>query len=81
MSGTLKDGKSFFEWETGARWPIFRKDLRSSCDQNDMGWAINIGTVMVQFIIKIAVVNATADVKTDIPSNFEDFDMKHFRNF
>ena len=46
-----------------------------------MGWAINIGTVMVQFMIKIGVVNASADVKTDIPSNFEDFDAKHFETF
>jgi len=42
-----------------------------------MGWAINIGTAMVQFIIKIAAANATADEKTEIPSNFEDFDTKH----
>ena len=46
-----------------------------------MGWAINIGTVMVQFMIKIAATNASADVKTDIPSNFEDFDAKHFETF
>ena len=46
-----------------------------------MGWAINIGTVMVQFMIKIATANASADVKTDIPSNFEDFDAKHFETF
>ena len=43
-----------------------------------MGWVINIGTDMVQFMIKISAVNASADVKTDIPSNFEDFDAKHF---
>ncbi len=52
-----------------------------SCEQNGIGWAVNIGTVMVQFIIKIAVVNAYADEKTDIPSNFEDFDAKYFETF
>ena len=34
---------------------------------------------MVQFIIKIVTDNATADVKTDTPSNFEDVDAKHFK--
>jgi hypothetical protein len=28
-----------------------------------------------------AAANATADEKTDIPSNFEDFDAKHFETF
>ena len=46
-----------------------------------MGWVINIGTDMVQFMIKISAANASADVKTDIPSNFEDFDAKHFETF
>ena len=46
-----------------------------------MGLAINIGTVMAQFIIKIAADNAAADVKTDIPSNFEYFDAKNFDAF
>ena len=82
MSGTLKDGKANLSFNGNrGRWPIFRKELRSSCDQNGMGWAINIGTAMVQFMIKIAAANASADVKTDIPSNFEDFDAKHFETF
>ena len=46
-----------------------------------MGWVINIVTVMVQFMIKITAANASVDVKTDIPSNFEDFDVKHFETF
>ena len=46
-----------------------------------MGWVINIGTDMVQFMIKISAANASADVKTDILSNFEDFDAKHFETF
>ena len=70
---------------TGAVGPFFGKNFTQAvlklCDQNDMGWSINIGTVMVQFIIKITPVNATADVKTDVPSNFEDFDSKHFETF
>jgi hypothetical protein len=47
-----------------------------------MGWVINIDDDMVQFIIKIAAVKNTAtDVTTDIPSNFQDFDVKHFETF
>jgi hypothetical protein len=41
----------------------------------------SIGTVMVQFIIKIAAVNAAADVKTYIPSNFAYLDAKNFERF
>ncbi len=55
--------------------------IRASCDQNGIGWAVNIGTAMVQFIIKIAAANATADEKTDIPSNFVDFVAKLFETF
>jgi hypothetical protein len=78
----MKDGKTNLSFNGNRdRWSIFRKELRSSCDQNGMGWAINIGTAMVQFIIKIAAANATADEQTDIPSNFEDFDAKHFETF
>jgi hypothetical protein len=56
MSGTLKDGKTNLSFNGNRdRWDIFRKELRSRCDQNGMGWAINIGTVMVQFMIKIVL--------------------------
>ena len=35
--GTLKDGKANLSFNGNrGRWPIFRKDLRSNCDQNDM---------------------------------------------
>jgi hypothetical protein len=82
MSGTLKDGKANLSFNgTRGRWANFRKEFRATCDQNGIGWAVNIGTVMVQFIIKIAAANATADEQTDIPSNFEDFDAKHFETF
>jgi hypothetical protein len=71
MSGTLKDRKAnlSFNGSTRGRWAIFRKEFRASCDQNGIGWAVNIVTAMVQFIIKIAAAHATADEKTDIPSN------------
>ncbi len=82
MSGTLKDGKANLSFNgTRGRWAIFRKEFRSSCDQNGIGWAVNIGAAMVQFMIKIAAANATAKDKTDFPSNFEDFDAKHFETF
>ncbi len=57
-------------------WQLFRKQLRSSCDQNGMGWVITVGHDMNQFLIHIAVGNAAAAVATkkDIPTNFEDFD-------
>ncbi len=35
---------------------------------------------MVQFIINLGYVDETVDEKTDIPSSFEDFDLK-LRNF
>ena len=57
-------------------WLAFRKQLRSSCDQNGMGWAITVGHAMKQFLIHIAASNAaaTAASKKHIPANFEDFD-------
>jgi len=57
-------------------WQLFRKQLRSSCDQNGMGWVITVGHVMNQFLIHIAASNAAAAAaaKKDIPANFEDFD-------
>ncbi len=57
-------------------WYLFRKQLRSSCDKNGMGWAITVGHAMNQFLIHIAVTNAAAAVATkkDIPVNFEDFE-------
>jgi hypothetical protein len=81
MSGILKtggDGKvtlSFSGERTSCQ--LFRKQLRSSCDQNGMGWAITVGhTAMNQFLIHIADSNAAASdaSKKDIPANFEDFE-------
>ena len=50
-------------------WQLFRKQLRSSCDQNGMGWAITVGHAMNQFLIHIAASNAaaTAASKKGIP--------------
>ncbi len=57
-------------------WELFRKQFRSSCDQNGMGWVITVGHVMHQFLIHIPVSNAAAAAaaKKDIPANFEDFE-------
>ncbi len=57
-------------------WQLFRKQLRSSCDQNGMGWVITVGHVMNQFLIHMVASNAadTAVVKKDIQANFEDFE-------
>ncbi len=57
-------------------WQLFRKQLRSSCDQNGMGWVITVGHVMNQFLIHITARNtdAAAASKKDIPANFEDFE-------
>ncbi len=33
--------------DTRGRWAIFWKEFRVSCEQNGIGWAVNIGTVMV----------------------------------
>jgi hypothetical protein len=80
MSGILKtggDGKAMLSF-SGERtsWKLFRKQLRSSCDQNGMGWTITVGHVMNQFLIHIEANNtaAAAVAKKDIPVNFEDFD-------
>jgi hypothetical protein len=80
MSGILKtggDGKAMLSF-SGERtsWQLFRKQLRSSCDQNGMGWAITVGHAMNQFLIHIAASNAAAAAasKKDIPANFEDFE-------
>ena len=58
-------------------WQLFRKQLRSSCDQNGMGWAITVGHAMNQFLIHMAANNAAAAAaaKKDIPANFEDFEV------
>ena len=57
-------------------WQLFRKQLRSSCDQNGMGWAITVGHAMNQFLIHMPANNAAAAAaaKKDIPANFEDFE-------
>jgi hypothetical protein len=51
-------------------WQFFRKHLRSSCDQNGMGWVITVvGHAMNQFLIHIAgrnVAAVTAAFKKDI---------------
>lgn len=80
MSGILKtggDGKAMLSF-SGERtsWQLFRKQLRSSCDQNGMGWAITVGHAMNQFLIHMAANNAAAAAaaKKDIPANFEDFE-------
>jgi hypothetical protein len=80
MSGILKtggDGKAIISF-SGERttWQLFRKQLRSSCDQNGMGWTITVGHAMNQFLIHIAATNtaAAAAAKKDIPANFEDFE-------
>jgi hypothetical protein len=59
MSGILKtggDGKAMISF-SGERtsWQLFRKQLRSSCDQNGMGWAITVGHAVNQFLIHMAV--------------------------
>jgi hypothetical protein len=80
MSGILKtggDGKAMHSF-SGERTTcqFFRKQLRSSCDQNGMGWVITVGHPMNQFLVHIAATNAAAatTAKKDIPANFEDFD-------
>jgi hypothetical protein len=80
MSGILKtggDGKAMLSF-SGERtsWYLFRKQLRSSCDQNGMGWVITVGYAMKQFLIHIAPSNAAAvaAAKKDFPANFEDFE-------
>jgi hypothetical protein len=80
MSGILKtggDGKAMLSF-SGERtsWQLFRKQLRSSCDQNGMGWAITVLLAMNQFLIHIAGSNATAAAvaKKNIPANVEDFE-------
>jgi hypothetical protein len=80
MSGILKTGgdrKAVLSF-SGERtsWLLFRKQLRSSCDQNGMGWVITVGHDMNQFLIYIAASNAAAAAasKKGIPANFEDFE-------
>jgi hypothetical protein len=72
MSGILKtggDGKAMLSF-SGERTSgqLFRKQLRSSCDQNGMGWTITVGHVMNQYLIDIAASNAVvvAAPKKDI---------------
>ena len=44
-------------------WQLFRKQLRSSCDQNGMGWAITVGHAMNQFLIHIAASRGRAGAR------------------
>jgi hypothetical protein len=79
-----------WDFENGRRWEsnafllrceneltTLQKRLNSSCDQNGMGWVINVGHTMNQFLIHIVASNAAAAAasKKDIPANFEDFEV------
>jgi hypothetical protein len=61
MSGILKtggDGKTMISFpDERTSGQVFRKQLRSGCDQNGMGWAITVGHAMNQFLIHIALEN------------------------